>query len=137
MTTKEFKQICNSTVAVAVAVAILEQFRTGYLQNYDLQFLNLTYACPRLPFTLIFSYKISTHHKEWGEPSPKEKNTKKIKEKQDLRERLRAAQEENCRDQLGVQSFLFLSCFLVFYLFMGMCFMAETLFFIFLLQIMN
>ena len=29
MATKEFKQIWNSTVAVAVAVAILEQFHAG------------------------------------------------------------------------------------------------------------
>ena len=68
MATKELKQIWNSAVAVAAAVAILEQrqrkFRVGYLQNCDLQFPNLTYARPRLPFTLIFSYKRSTHHKE-------------------------------------------------------------------------
>ena len=92
MTTKELKQIWNNavaiaiavavavaTIAVVVAVAILEQFRAGYLQNCYLQFPNLTYARPRLPFTLIFSYERSTHHKEWGEPSPKEKNTKKQK----------------------------------------------------------
>ena len=42
MTTKELKQIWNSAVTVAVAVAILKQFRMGYLQNYDLQFPNLT-----------------------------------------------------------------------------------------------
>ena len=73
MAIKELKQIWNSTVvvavvvatiAVAVAVAILEQFRAGYLQNCDLQFPNLTYARPRLPFTLIFNYKRSTHHKD-------------------------------------------------------------------------
>ena len=89
MTTKELKQIQNSAVAVAtivvavavvtIVVAILKQFRTGYLQNCDMQFFNLTYARPRLPFTLIFSYKRSTHHKELGESSPKEKNTKKQK----------------------------------------------------------
>ena len=63
MATKELKQIWNSavavditvaTIAVAVAVAILKQFRAGYLQNCDLQFSNRTYACPRLLFTLIF-----------------------------------------------------------------------------------
>ena len=91
MTTKELKQIWNSTVAVAtiaiaIAVTILEQFCAGYLQNYDLQFPNLTYACPRLPFTLIFNYKRSTHHKEKREPSPKEKNIKKQK-KNKLQER--------------------------------------------------
>ena len=69
MTTKELKQIWNSvvavaTIAVAVAVAILEQFRAGYLQNYDLQFPNLTYAYLKLSFILIFNYKRSTHHKE-------------------------------------------------------------------------
>ena len=77
------KQIWNSAVAVDIDVAILEQrqrkFRVGYLQNCDLQFPNLTYAHPRIPFTLIFNYKISTHHKEKGDPSPKEKNTKKQK----------------------------------------------------------
>ena len=73
MTTKELKQIWNSAVAVAVAIgtiavavveAIMEQFLAGYLQNCDLHFPNLTYAHPRLPFTLIFSYKRSTHHKK-------------------------------------------------------------------------
>ena len=73
MTTIELKQIWNSAVAVAVAVAtivvvivvaILKQFRPGYLQNCDLQFPNLTSARPRLLFTLIFSYKRSTHHKK-------------------------------------------------------------------------
>ena len=40
MTTKELKQIWNSVAAIAVdvvvAVAILEQFCAGYLQNCDL-----------------------------------------------------------------------------------------------------
>ena len=83
MTIKELKQIWNSAIAVAVAVVILEQrqrkFHTGYLQNCNLQFPNLTYARPRFPFTLIFNYKRSTHHKENGGSSPKEKNTKKEK----------------------------------------------------------
>ena len=88
MATKELKQIWNNAVDVAIAAAtivaaILEQrqrkFRTRYLQNCYLQFLNLTYARPKLPFILIFSYKRSTHHKEKGESSLKEKNTKKQK----------------------------------------------------------
>ena len=44
-----------------------------------MKFSNLTYARPRLPFTLIFNYKRNTHHKEKREPSPKEKNKKKQK----------------------------------------------------------
>ena len=88
MATKELKQIWNTAVAVdivvaTIAVAILEQqqkkFRAGYLQNCDLQFPNLTYARPKLPFTLIFNYKRSTHHKGKRESSPKGKNTKKQK----------------------------------------------------------
>ena len=55
-----------AVVVAIIAVAILEQrqrkFSTGYLQNQDLQFPNLTYACPGLLFTLVFSYKRSTHH---------------------------------------------------------------------------
>ena len=146
MATKELKQIWNSAVAVSIAVAtivvaILEQrqrkFRAGYLQNCDLQFPNLTYVRLKLPFTLIFNYKRSTHHKEWREPSPKEKNTKKQKKNKIQERDWRLHKRKNCRDQLGAQSFLSLSCFRVFYLFMGMCFMAETLFFIFLLQTMN
>ena len=86
MAIKELKQNLEqcSVVVVAgatIAVAILEQrqrkFRVEYLQNCDLQLPNLTYARSRLLFTLIFNYKRSTHHKEKGEPSPKEKNTKK------------------------------------------------------------
>ena len=100
MVIKELKQIQNSVVAVAVAVAtiavavaaaILEQrqrkIHAGYLQNCDLQFPNLTYARPRLPFTLIFSYQRSTHHKEQGEPSPKEKtqrNKRKTRFKREI-----------------------------------------------------
>ena len=71
LATKELKQIWNSAVAVAtIAVAILEQrqrkFRVRYLHNCDLQFPNLTYARPRLPFILIFNYKRSTHHMKEG-----------------------------------------------------------------------
>ena len=106
MATKEMKQIWNSAVAVNIVVAILEQrqrkFRVGYLQNYDLQFPNLTYACLRVPFTLIFNYKRSTHLKEkrravtQGEKhkETKEKH-KETKEKQDSRERLKATQERD------------------------------------------
>ena len=36
---------------------------------------------PRLPFTLIFNYKKSTHHKERGEPSPKEKKIQRNERK--------------------------------------------------------
>ena len=105
MPTKELKQIWNSVVAVAtIAVAILEQrqrkFYVGYLQNCDLQFPNLTYACPRLPFILIFSYKRSTHHKEMRVVTQGEKH-KETKEKQDSRERLRAAQKENLQKSIG------------------------------------
>ena len=73
MAIKELKQIWNNVVVVAVgvatiAVAILEKrqrkFRAGYLQNSDLQFLNLTYARHRLPFTLIFNYKRISHYME-------------------------------------------------------------------------
>ena len=75
MAIKELKQNLEqcSVVAVAgatIAVAILEQrqrkFSAGYLQNYDLQFPNLAYVCPRLLFTLIFSYKKSTYHMKKG-----------------------------------------------------------------------
>ena len=66
MATKEVKQNLEqySVIAFAgatIAVAILEQrqrkLSAGYLQNCDLQFLNLTHASPRLLFTLVFSYK--------------------------------------------------------------------------------
>lgn len=79
MSTKKLKQIQNNVVVVAVVVAvavatiavvILEQrqrkFRMGYLQNCDMQFSNLTYARPRLSFTLIINYKKSMHHIEEG-----------------------------------------------------------------------
>ena len=88
MATKELKQIWNSAIAIdidvaTIAVAILEQrqrkFRSGYLQNCDLQFSNLTYVRHKVPFSLIFNYKRSTHHKEKGEPSPNEKNKNKQK----------------------------------------------------------
>ena len=41
------------------------------------------------------------------------------------------------QDQLGNQSFLFFSCFFVYFLIMGMYLMVEPLLFIFLLQTMN
>ena len=99
MAIKEFKQIWNNVVVVAVAVAILEQrqrkFRLGYLQNCDMQFPNLTYARPMLPFTLIFNHKRSTHHKKKRGVVIQGEKHKETKEKQDSREKLRAAQEEN------------------------------------------
>ena len=63
--TKELKQIWNSAVAIAVAVAsvdvgILEQqhrrFCMRYLKDCDLEFFNLEDTCPRLLFTLMFIY---------------------------------------------------------------------------------
>ena len=71
MAIKELKQNLEQCSAVVIAgatitVAILEQrqrkFSTGYMQNRDLQFPNLTYAHPRILFTLVFKYKKSTHH---------------------------------------------------------------------------
>ena len=89
MITKELKQIWNSAVAVAtIAVAILEQFRAGYLQNFDMQFPNLTYARPRLLFILIFSYKRNTHHKEWESHHPRRKtqrNKRKTRFKREIK----------------------------------------------------
>ena len=95
MATKELKQIWNNVADVAVvvatiAVAILEQrqrkFSPGYLQNRDLQFPNLTYARPRLPFTLIFNYKRNTHHMEERPRINIEKIKRKIRKKQNSRE---------------------------------------------------
>ena len=71
MATKELKKNREQCSAGAtIAVAILEQrqrkFSAGYLQNCDLQFPNLTYARPRLLFTLVFSYKKSMHDMKRG-----------------------------------------------------------------------
>ena len=83
--TKKLKQIWNSAIAGVVAMAILEQqhrkFCARYSEYCDLQFPNLEGTRPIFPFILIFNYKRSTHHKEKGEPSPKEKNHKETKEK--------------------------------------------------------
>ena len=123
MAIKELKQIWNSVVAVAVAVAtitvaIMEQqqrkFCPGYLQNCDLQFPKMTYAHHRLPFTLIFSYKMSTHHKEKRGSSPKEKNHKKTKENEDLRKRFRVAQEEKLQRSIGSSVLLIILLFSVY-----------------------
>ena len=66
MVIKEVKQnLEQCSVAVVevelIVVAILEQrqrkLSAGYLQTNNLQFPNLTHACPRLLFTLVFSYK--------------------------------------------------------------------------------
>ena len=69
MVIEELKQIWNSAVAVAsVAIAIMEhrqrRFRARYLKDCDMEFHNLEDMRPRLLFTLIFSYKRSTHAKE-------------------------------------------------------------------------
>ena len=92
MATKELKQVWNSAVTVAIAVVILKQrqrkFNVGYLQNCDLQFPNLTYAHPRLLFTLIFSYKRSTHHKREGVVTQGEKpqwNKRKTRFKREIK----------------------------------------------------
>ena len=79
--TKRIEINLEQCSVVAVTVAIRKQrqrkFRVGYLQNRIRQFSNLTYARPRLMFTLVFSYKRSTHHmkrQQWM-------NIKEIKKK--------------------------------------------------------
>ncbi len=74
-------------------------------------------TCAKLLVALIVSYKRSTHAKKKGELSPNEKNRKRIKEKQNLRERLRAAPEEKKQRSIENQSFLFFSCFFLVFLF--------------------
>ena len=81
------------------------------MEYCDLQFPNLEDIHPRLPFTLIFNYKRSTHHKERGGLSPKERNHKKTNEKQNSRERLRAGQEKNLQKSIGNSVLLFLLLF--------------------------
>ena len=66
---------------------------------------------PGLPFTLIFNYKMSKHHKEKRELSPKEKNHKEIKEKDNLRKKLRTAQEENLQKSIRSSVLLILLLF--------------------------
>ena len=59
----------------------IEKLSVGYLQNYDLQFPNLTHACPRLLFTLVFSYKKSTHDiKRWRWTNIEEIERKRMRE---------------------------------------------------------
>ena len=72
----------------------------------------MEYTHPKLQVALILCYKRSTHTKKRGELSPKEKNHKETKEKQNSRERLRIAPEEKTQRSIENQSFLFFSCFL-------------------------
>ena len=72
----------------------------------------MKYACPRLLVALIISYKRSTHANKRRRPSPKAKNWKETKEKQNSRERSRAAPEEKMQRSIENQSFLFFSYFL-------------------------
>ena len=82
MATKELEQIWNNAVAVAIVettigVAILEQqqrkFHMRYLEYCYLKFPNMEDTHPRLLFALIFNYKMSTHHKERGAVTQREK----------------------------------------------------------------
>ena len=67
------------------------------LEDCDLEFSNLKDTRPKLPFTLIFRYKRSTHAKEKGEQSTKEKIPKGNNSKNRIQ----------LQDQLGNQSLLF------------------------------
>ena len=70
---------CCRTIAVAILEQRQRKFCAEYLQNYDLQFSNLSYSCPRLLFTLIFSYKRSTiiRNKEGRHPKRKTQRNKR------------------------------------------------------------
>ena len=118
MATKELKQLWNNVDVVAIAVAIPEQrqrkFRARYLEYCNLQFPNLNDARFRLSFTLIFNYKRSTYAKKEADMSPKEKNHKETKEKQDSREKLRATQEENLQKSIGSSVLLILFLFSIY-----------------------
>ena len=65
----------------------------------------------RLPVALILIYKRSTHAKEKGELSTKNKNRKETREKHNPRAKLRAALEENLHKSIGNPVFLSLVLF--------------------------
>ena len=75
----------NSIVVVAILEHQQRGFYITYLEDCDLDFFNLEVTRPKLPFTLIFNYKRSTHVKKRGERSTKDKNRKETKEKQNSR----------------------------------------------------
>ena len=95
MATKEVKQNleqCSVTVVdgATIALAILEQrwrkLSAGYLQNCDLQFPNLTHVCPRLLFTLDFSYKKGhASHKNGSKELTLEKIKRKRRKQSELK----------------------------------------------------
>ena len=114
MTTKELKQIWNSVVVVAVAVVILEQFCAGYLQNCDLQFPNLTYTRPRLPFTLIFNYKIAHIIRNKGGRHPRRKTQRNKRKTKFNREIKGYTRGKIVEINWEFNHFLSFSCFLVF-----------------------
>ena len=145
MTTKELKQIWNSavvvtvtvaTIAIGVAVANLEQFRAGYLQNCDMQFPNLTYARPRFPFTLIFSYKRSTHHKEWGGRHPRGK-TQRNKRKTRFKREIKGCTRGKLQRSIGSSILLILLLFSHFLFIYGDVFHGWNFVLYFSLQTMN
>ena len=58
-----------------------------YLEYCDPEFPNLEDTRPKLPFTLIFSYKISTHVKKMEEAVNQEQKVKKKQEKKRMKDR--------------------------------------------------
>ena len=89
MVTEELKQVWNNVVVVAVVVAILEhwqrRFRPRYLEDCDLEFHNLEDTHPRLPFTLIFSYKKAHTQKKRESRQPRRKTEKKNNKKTEFK----------------------------------------------------
>ena len=124
--------------AVAIAVAILEHWQRRFcktnLENCNLEFPKMEDTHPRLLVALIISYKRSTQITQKEELSTKRKTSKKNTRKHKSREKWRLKNMRNCRDQSEIGSFF---SFLIFYLFMWIYLMAETLLFIFLSLIMN
>ena len=130
-----------AVAGAAIAVAILKQrqrkFSAGYMQNRYLQFPNLSYARPRLLFTLVFRYKKSTHHMKKG----RQINIGEIKGKRRTKSEFTGKQvctsEDKPAELLWIQFSSFFTCFFTYSLIEPMYFMADILLFIFLFLSMN
>ena len=139
--TKEVKQnleqcSARAIAGVAIAVANLEQrqrkFSMGNLQDFDLQFPNLTHACPRLLLTLIFSIKRGAQHIERRQGVILKKIKKEKKETMISQDRRVVTSRA-----VWIQSSLFFACSFLYSLIEPMYFMTISLLFAYVFLSMN
>ena len=108
-----------------------------FAESRDLQFPNLEDARLRLLFTLIFKYKMSTHHMEGRPRINIRKIKRKIKKKQNSRENKSTLLKKKIYRTIWIQILSFFTCLFIYSLIETMYSITEILLLVFLSEVMN